>query len=80
MLVVNISAPNPCGEENGNCSHLCLLAPGGKNFTCACPASFKLNTDNRTCRANCSMAEIRCGKVDDRYITLIYYYLQHQCI
>lgn len=60
---------NPCGENNGGCSHLCLIAPGGKNYTCACPDSFVLvSNNNRSCTANCSLSEIRCGAVDDRYV------------
>lgn len=29
-----------CGKNNGGCSHLCLLNPGGKS--CACPIGIKL--------------------------------------
>ncbi|XP_060065626.1 low-density lipoprotein receptor-related protein 1-like [Ylistrum balloti] len=41
-------AKNPCGENNGNCSHLCLI---GYNQTaaCMCPHLYKLAADNRTC-------------------------------
>ncbi|EDV28584.1 uncharacterized protein TRIADDRAFT_19424, partial [Trichoplax adhaerens] len=42
-------AHNPCGHNNGNCSHLCLISPSQGNnsqstgYTCACPTgvSFK---------------------------------------
>ncbi|BET02800.1 low-density lipoprotein receptor [Nesidiocoris tenuis] len=42
---------NPCGSNNGNCSHLCLL---GLNSTrsCACPHLMRLNDDLRTCVDN----------------------------
>ncbi|XP_054717262.1 low-density lipoprotein receptor-related protein 6-like [Uloborus diversus] len=39
---------NPCGINNGNCSHLCLNRPGS-NFTCSCPGGLELTTDNMTC-------------------------------
>lgn len=26
---------NPCKENNGECTHLCLFS--GENYTCACP-------------------------------------------
>ncbi|XP_071823426.1 low-density lipoprotein receptor-related protein 2-like isoform X4 [Apostichopus japonicus] len=44
---------NPCGTNNGGCSHLCLIAYGGKAYTCACPDLFVLESDNKTCNAIC---------------------------
>ncbi|PIK34306.1 putative low-density lipoprotein receptor-related protein 2-like, partial [Apostichopus japonicus] len=44
---------NPCGTNNGGCSHLCLIAYGGKAYTCACPDLFVLESDNKTCNATC---------------------------
>lgn len=41
-------APNPCGNNNGGCSHLCLLSHGG-TFNCHCPYLTKLKSDNKTC-------------------------------
>ncbi|KAL3265566.1 hypothetical protein HHI36_009771 [Cryptolaemus montrouzieri] len=38
---------NPC-ENNGGCSHLCLLAPYPPGYTCACPIGIK-SIDNHTC-------------------------------
>ena len=34
---------NPCKEDNGGCSHLCLFR--GHDYVCACPDAF----DSRTC-------------------------------
>ncbi|XP_076440226.1 low-density lipoprotein receptor-related protein 2-like [Babylonia areolata] len=65
-------APNPCGDNNGGCSHLCLIAPGGKSYTCSCPDYFFLSSDRRTCVANCSIAQFRCGPADDRCIPLLW--------
>ncbi|XP_039297964.1 low-density lipoprotein receptor-related protein 1 [Nilaparvata lugens] len=51
--------PNPC-LNNGNCSTLCLLSPGGRERTCACPESFVAEGDH--CVANCSSAQFECTK------------------
>lgn len=40
--------PSPCQINNGNCSHLCLLAPSPQKYTCACPIGVK-HIDNFTC-------------------------------
>lgn len=75
--------PNPCGGHNGGCSHLCLLSPvpgvdaspGGYedtkslvSYICACPSQFYLSNDNKTCLANCTEGQHRCGGGDDRCI------------
>ncbi|XP_039480591.1 low-density lipoprotein receptor-related protein 6 [Drosophila santomea] len=39
---------NPCAHNNGNCSHLCLLATNSQGFSCACPTGVKLISAN-TC-------------------------------
>ena len=77
---------NPCQYNNGGCSHLCLIAPGpnnrGVSKSCACPDDFVLAPDKRTCMANCTKLQHRCGPEgkDDRYVfemtrTWQYYYL-----
>ncbi|KAL1115245.1 hypothetical protein AAG570_007276, partial [Ranatra chinensis] len=42
---------NPCGVNNGNCSHLCLLSV---NHTrkCECPHFMRIGDDNTTCISN----------------------------
>lgn len=53
---------NPCGANNGGCSHLCLIAIGGITSTCACPDNFIFTQGSRTtCVANCSVLEFRCA-------------------
>ncbi|OWF50740.1 low-density lipoprotein receptor-related protein 6-like [Mizuhopecten yessoensis] len=46
---------NNCKENNGGCSHLCLVRPGTEageiTHQCACPTHFQLNTDQKTCVA-----------------------------
>ncbi|KAH8340133.1 hypothetical protein KR067_010390 [Drosophila pandora] len=39
---------NPCAHNNGNCSHLCLLATNSQGYSCACPTGVKLVSPN-TC-------------------------------
>ncbi|XP_033629412.1 low-density lipoprotein receptor-related protein 2-like isoform X2 [Asterias rubens] len=56
------SIANPCGANNGGCSHLCLIAIGGITSTCACPDNFIFTQGSRTtCVANCSVLEFRCA-------------------
>ncbi|XP_059178824.1 low-density lipoprotein receptor-related protein 2-like isoform X2 [Physella acuta] len=59
---------NPCGLDNGGCSHLCLTSPGGQSYTCACPEYFVLKADQRQCEARCLSSQFRCGSSDDRCI------------
>ncbi|XP_071545834.1 low-density lipoprotein receptor-related protein-like [Panulirus ornatus] len=62
---------NPCGENNGGCSRLCLLSPTGNgavSFKCACPDQFFLRPDNKTCIANCTRGQFRCSGADDKCI------------
>lgn len=59
---------NPCGNNNGGCSHLCLIKPGGSDFKCACPNNFILGSDNKTCTANCTSGHHKCGPPDEKCI------------
>lgn len=43
--------PSPCADNNGGCSHLCLLSVS-KTFRCECPHVMQLSSDNRTCVQN----------------------------
>ncbi|XP_075238130.1 LDL receptor protein 1 isoform X2 [Lycorma delicatula] len=45
------NASNPCTENNGNCSHLCLLSIND-TYKCDCPHVMRLSEDNRTCVVN----------------------------
>ncbi|KAF4524942.1 hypothetical protein B566_EDAN012698 [Ephemera danica] len=63
--------PNPCGKNNGGCSHLCLISPtydGPVSYACACPNQFILMKDNRTCQANCTTGQHRCRGNDEKCI------------
>lgn len=56
---------NPCGENNGNCSHLCLI-DGPAERVCACPHVMRLAADNITCEGNSALtgyiSSITCSK------------------
>uniref|UniRef100_A0A7E4V2M4 EGF-like domain-containing protein n=1 Tax=Panagrellus redivivus TaxID=6233 RepID=A0A7E4V2M4_PANRE len=64
--------PNPCGDNNGGCSHLCLIAAGGSNFTCACPDQFVLLEDGKTCQPNCTERQFACGGSDAKCINILW--------
>lgn len=42
---------NPCGKNNGGCSHLCLIHLNG-TYKCDCPHISRLSEDNKTCVNN----------------------------
>lgn len=54
---------NPCGTNNGGCSHLCLIKAGGRGFTCACPDDFQTVQlrDRTLCMPMCSSTQFLCG-------------------
>ncbi|XP_072468339.1 low-density lipoprotein receptor-related protein 2 isoform X2 [Notamacropus eugenii] len=54
---------NPCGTNNGGCSHLCLIKAGGQGFTCECPDNFQtLQLGSVThCLPMCSSTQFLCG-------------------
>ena len=42
--------PNPCTEDNGGCSYLCLLsAVAVDGYTCTCPDDLLLDAHGRNC-------------------------------
>ena len=45
---------HPCQTNNGGCSNLCLLSPGG-GYKCSCPTDSYWSADNKQCMSNCSM-------------------------
>lgn len=74
---------NPCGANNGGCSHLCLIAPphessylniegygeeGATSYKCACPNQFYLAPDGKTCIANCTAGQWQCKGTDEKCI------------
>ena len=56
---ISLAVPNhPCKVNNGGCSNLCLLSPGG-GHKCACPTNFYLGGDGRNCVSNCTASQVR---------------------
>ena len=54
MILVNdayfLAGQNPCGSDNGGCSHLCLLsAVDPRGFSCDCPDEMTLEEDGQNC-------------------------------
>ena len=48
--IIIIVSVNPCLDNNGNCSHLCLLSSSDTDgFGCECPNGMFLGRDRRTC-------------------------------
>ena len=42
-----LSGSQLCSKNNGGCSDLCLLKPGG--YQCTCPTGITLKSDGKTC-------------------------------
>lgn len=50
---------NPCQNNNGGCSHLCLLSSSNtEGYTCACPDGSYLATNQKVCigKRGCGIA------------------------
>ncbi|XP_063285770.1 low-density lipoprotein receptor-related protein 2 [Pelobates fuscus] len=54
---------NPCGRNNGGCSHLCLIKEGGQGYTCECPDHFLAMQIGSTvrCLPECSSTQFLCA-------------------
>ena len=48
---------HPCQINNGGCSHLCLLSPGG-GYTCSCPTNSTWSADNQQCMSSCTASQV----------------------
>ncbi|KAG9352113.1 hypothetical protein JZ751_020526 [Albula glossodonta] len=64
------SVQTPCHVNNGGCSHLCLLAPLPKGFSCSCPTGINLKADGRTCSDGMSSFLIFARRTDIRMVSL----------
>lgn len=66
---------NPCGTNNGGCSHLCLISANenSTSYTCSCPDQFILLADNKTCEPHCTDRQFACGGEDAKCIPKLWY-------
>nr|BAW33243.1 low density lipoprotein receptor-related protein 6 [Hemicentrotus pulcherrimus] len=62
--------PNPCEEDNGGCSHLCLLSPSERGYSCACPTGVKLLEDGFNCANGAQEMLLLARRKDIRRISL----------
>ncbi|XP_057339839.1 low-density lipoprotein receptor-related protein 4-like isoform X2 [Microplitis mediator] len=66
--------PNPCGKDNGKCSHLCLLTSKSiqpQRYSCVCPTGLILepNSNKKQCRKIPNTFIIFAHRVDIRFIS-----------
>ncbi|XP_030746611.1 low-density lipoprotein receptor-related protein 4 [Sitophilus oryzae] len=57
-----------CGNNNGGCTHLCLLKP--KGHSCACPTGIKLDENRKSCTNGPLNFLIMAHRMDIRQISL----------
>ncbi|XP_076114053.1 low-density lipoprotein receptor-related protein 4-like [Mytilus galloprovincialis] len=59
---------NPCANDNGGCSHLCLISTTG--YTCVCPTGILMSPDGRSCNKDMSNFIVFARRTDIRKISL----------
>ncbi|KAG1652486.1 Low-density lipoprotein receptor-related protein 6 [Nymphon striatum] len=59
-----------CDENNGGCSHLCLLSSSKSKYSCACPTGVLLLEDKKTCARGPQNILLLARKTDIRLISL----------
>ncbi|ETE69657.1 Low-density lipoprotein receptor-related protein 6, partial [Ophiophagus hannah] len=64
------SAMNPCRNNNGGCSHLCLMSPIKPFYRCACPTGVKLLENKKTCKDGAMELLLLARRTDLRRISL----------
>nr|XP_014343518.1 PREDICTED: low-density lipoprotein receptor-related protein 4 [Latimeria chalumnae] len=62
--------PSDCKVNNGDCSHLCLLAPLPKGHSCSCPTGIILLPDGKTCAPGMTSFLIFARRTDIRTVSL----------
>lgn len=53
-----VSVTTPCSNNNGGCSHLCLLSPVQPFYSCACPTGVQLKADGKTCKPGMGLTSV----------------------
>ncbi|XP_068117072.1 low-density lipoprotein receptor-related protein 5 [Hyperolius riggenbachi] len=60
----------PCDDNNGGCSHLCLLSPRDPFYTCACPTGVQLTENGKFCKIGADDVLLLARRTDLRRISL----------
>ncbi|XP_077312028.1 low-density lipoprotein receptor-related protein 5 isoform X1 [Lithobates pipiens] len=60
----------PCEDNNGGCSHLCLLSPRDPFYTCACPTGVQLKENGKSCKTGADDVLLLARRTDLRRISL----------
>ncbi|XP_029461540.1 low-density lipoprotein receptor-related protein 2 isoform X2 [Rhinatrema bivittatum] len=57
---------NPCGVNNGGCSHLCLIKAGGLGYSCECPDNFLTVQfgSSTSCQPSCTSTQYLCADIE----------------
>lgn len=60
VIVRKLSSQHPCIQNNGGCSHLCVVQ--GSAVRCSCPLGLALGVDERTCTTppTCTLEQFTC--------------------
>ncbi|XP_035222365.1 low-density lipoprotein receptor-related protein 4-like, partial [Stegodyphus dumicola] len=65
-----LSVNSECKINNGGCSHLCLMAPKPKGYSCKCPTGILLQSDEKTCANGMNNFLIVAKRTDIRKVSL----------
>lgn len=61
---------NTCQINNGECSHLCLIAPQPRGHTCACPTGITISSNGQQCETKMKHFLLFARRIDIRTIPL----------
>lgn len=64
------NGPTPCDDDNGGCSHLCLMSSHKPYYSCACPTGVRLLDDAKTCADGPQEILLLARRTDIRRISL----------
>lgn len=66
IFIYFLPVNNPCGTNNGGCSHLCLIKAGGQGYSCECPDNFMIVQFGNTahCLPMCSSTQFLCADTE----------------
>ena len=72
------AGPNPCAEDNGGCSYLCLLsAVAADGYTCTCPHGLVLDAHGKNCSGTYKTTVIFCEDISEMDLMCVASYDQY---